>query len=223
MARTVRRFVPLIAAAVIAVGVAGCSDDTTSGGTPPATTSPSDPVTGGALLPAADQQRLCQSELGATGANGATQVDHTAWGPTTVIACGPTAGSGPDEQAGVLVVDRSGEVRWVQPFTAGYYEFAMADPGVDASGNVFITYNPGRLDGVIILRPTPTGFEVLAGFGTDGSPTTTLDFYSAALQGPGSTGLYEVEVTSDDCEPDCASGTKDTQVFTWDGTTYVTK
>ena len=192
----------------------------TTTGTGPASTPP---TTDAPSLTDADLTQLCQSRIGATGATGSTTLDHQAWGSAVVVACGPTHSTGPDEHAGVLAIDDSGRVRWAQLFTAGYTDFAMASPATDASGNIFLTYNPGRYDGVIVLHPTSTGMQVLVGgYDGDGAPATSLSFYDAQLQSPASpSGLYQVTVTTSDCNPSCASGTTTSKVYTWNGTAYV--
>jgi hypothetical protein len=37
--------------------------------------------------------------------------------------------------------------------------FGFANPATDATGNTFVTYNPGRYNGVLVLIPNANGFE----------------------------------------------------------------
>jgi len=168
----------------------------------------------------AELTRLCQAEFGQD-SNGSTLITHDAWGPTTVAACGPTQGStSPVETVGVLAVDHRSNVKWSQAYQGTYYELTMADPGTDASGNVFVMYNPGRYDGVIILRPTRTGIDLLVG-PQPGEGSSSLDFYGVEMHLV--SGLYEITVRHDDCIPDCATSESYPETFTWNGTTYVSK
>lgn len=54
--------------------------------------------------------------------------------------------------------------------TEGYAGRSLEAPTLDGSGNIIYTYNPGRSDGCVALRPSGDWFE---GFGTD--PMQVLD------------------------------------------------
>lgn len=186
------------------------------------TSAPSGPATSSAptARPAVDFNQLCHTKIGAdTQATGQVTINHQAWGPTTIVSCGPTPTGDPGLHEGALAVDGTGAIRWrTSEQAAGSFRFALASPATDASGNVFIIYNPGRYDGIMILRPTATGIQILVG--TYFAPTE-LSFYSADLVGPGSDGLYQIRQYANDCVPDCARGTTTSQTFAWNGATYV--
>lgn len=165
-----------------------------------------------------DFDMLCRSHIDAADvATGTFTIDHPAWGRTTLVTCGVPDFTGFVE-SGVLAVDSLGGVWW--SVDAGMnYVFNFFETATDASGNIFIDYNPGRYDGVMILRPTADSIQVLAGGYMD--QQASQNFYAAFLVGPGADGLYEISQYTNDCTPDCASGTTTSQLFGWDGTTYV--
>lgn len=105
---------------------------------------------------------LCLTEVGAdSSATGTTVINHKTWGVTTIVSCGPTAL--PVQTAGILAVDISGTIPWSIMDSLTNETYQLADLAVDASGNIFIVYNPGRYNGVMILRPTNGGFSILVG------------------------------------------------------------
>ena len=179
-------------------------------------------VTSDAALTPEILAQLCSSKFGTdTAVTGSTTITHKAWGESTVVTCGPASTSRPSQNAGVLVVDGTGTVRWSKAFGQSVdYVFELAKPATDKTGNIFIKYNPGRYDGVAIVRPTSTSMKVLAGGYDDKAP---LSFYYAELQGPGSNGRYTIVAYNNNCIPDCATGTVTSQTYTWNGTTYVKK
>ncbi|OLT36423.1 hypothetical protein BJF84_10420 [Rhodococcus sp. CUA-806] len=109
----------------------------------------------------------------------------------------------------------------IPPVTVGVYgdAFQFADPPTDSTGNTFVTYNPGRYDGVLVLIPTADGFEDPGVSGNEFSGR--LAYYYAELEGPGSNGQYAIRQSSNDCEPDCAGGTITDELLTWNGQEYV--
>jgi serine/threonine-protein kinase len=103
--------------------------------------------------------------------------------------------------------------------------FGFPSPATDATGNTFVTYNPGRYDGVLVLVPTADGF---ADIGWDSDSTASnpsywgkLAIYYAELVGPGSNGEYTIRQSDNDCNPNCAQGTVTDQNLHWDGSQYV--
>jgi len=64
------------------------------------------------------------------------------------------------------VIDPSGKVRWSLPGNAEERWGYLFEPGVpptDASGLIFLKYNPGRYDGVTVLQPIQDGMRLVAG------------------------------------------------------------
>ncbi|AGZ53972.1 hypothetical protein PJK45_02390 [Mycobacterium kansasii] len=97
------------------------------------------------------------------------------------------------------------------------------NPVTDSTGNAFVTYNPGRYDGVLVLVPNPDGFQDI---GWDiGSGDTHYEgkraYYYAKLEGPGPNGQYTIRQFNNDCMPTCAGGAVTSQVLHWNGTDYV--
>jgi len=242
MRRTpLRLLVPLIAVAAVSITLAGCDNGA------PEWTLPSSDHAGelSGVTTTEELVQLCQSTYGLD-ANGSTVIDHDAWGPTTVVACGPMLSLTSVETVGILAVDQDGAVVWSQTFSDVYYELMMAEPGTDTTGNVFVMYNPGRYDGLIVLRPTPTDIELLIGpDSTEGSAVTPIDFFGVDLNLV--SGQYEITkldgVTASQNTPSTASPSPSTAspgkaspspttspsatspstttTYTWDGTTYV--
>jgi hypothetical protein len=98
----------------------------------------------------------------------------------------------------------------------------FANPVTDSTGNAFITYNPGRYDGVLVLIPTADGFEDIGWADRSGTRYEGKHaYYGATLEGPGPDGRYTIRQSNNDCTPSCASGTVTSQDLHWNGTDYV--
>lgn len=149
--------------------------------------------------------------------------DHAALGPMTVSVFA----AGDNGPASVTATDATGGV--VYQYDANLYKLAPArlddaegNPGAwaatDATTNVFIEYNPGRSNGVMILIPTTTGFTAGATEWTDSSQGR---FYSASLVDQESDGTFEISQISNDCDPSCGAGTSTATIFHWNGSDYV--
>lgn len=139
--------------------------------------------------------------------------DHPSWGPANLISSGSEGG---DYQ--LDVVDASGSVVWSHPFGTNWYELAVNEPAIDDTGHLFVNFNPGRYNGVIVLAPIEDGFE---DFGTlpDYGDYNTRFYYAEAVD-PNEDGTLEVEVSENDCIPSCADGSITSTVYTWDGEDY---
>ena len=160
---------------------------------------------------------------------------HPGWGPVRLVtrmASDNESGPGP---ASITVYDASGQVRFSW-HASTFYRLRPAGTGrpigttiygsghdgvgfaFDKLGHIFINFDPGRLNGVIVLRPTLTGF---ANFGSL-PPENDYEgrFYSAAAVDPDHDGIYEIEVVANDCEPSCAAGTETSTAYKWDGSNY---
>lgn len=142
---------------------------------------------------------------------GSVSFDHPAHGQVTLATCA----NGSNGPAGWALFDSSGAVVAKHAHDS-MWEFALANPVTDASGNYFIRYNPGRYDGVEIVRPATRGMTVLHAYDTDG-----LQFYYADLMGPGADGKYSIKQWNNDCKPSCASGTITSEIYRWNGDRYV--
>lgn len=88
---------------------------------------------------------------------------HPAWGDVTAvtqIVADPLYG-GSNGEARIIVRDARDDIVWVHSSADSppWYEIGFNDPASDTTGNVFINYNPGRYNGVIVLRGSRTGFS----------------------------------------------------------------
>ncbi len=143
---------------------------------------------------------------------------HPTWGRSVMVTCLDNADGG-DREDGVAVYDATSTLRWVHHLD-GYYELHPASPATDASGNLFVIYEPGRYYGVAVLRPIDGSMSFVAGFYNDSTPTEGR-FYYAEVLGPDPAGLYAIRSFFNDCEPDCATGTTTSHVYVWNGVDYV--
>lgn len=151
--------------------------------------------------------------------------DHPTWGRARLITRQATPDDSTLGPASMTVLDESGAEVYSY-HNDGMYSFrpagstadALLDP-FDALGHIFIDFNPGRYNGLIVLKPTPDGF---ADFETlppsDGYSTR---FYGARVIDDDGDGTYEVEVTNYDCVPTCAGGSATTTIYRWSGSDYV--
>jgi hypothetical protein len=87
---------------------------------------------------------------------------HPTWGMVTlVVALSPTGGAGGYGSSNLIAFDAQRKVVWRKDYDTLWESVAFADPGMDATGNIFINFNPGRYNGVIILRPVAGGLKGL--------------------------------------------------------------
>lgn len=147
---------------------------------------------------------------------GVLSVEHPSLGPVLMLTvlddAIPTA----------LAVDASGGIAWMKrdDDSAPYFQFEFANPATDNSGNYFVLYNPGRHNGVLILRPSEKGFTPLSTlYGDFVEGADLLPFYGANLTKLHD-GLYSIELERNDCMPSCADGTHTKTLWHWDGDTY---
>lgn len=120
----------------------------------------------------------------------------------------------------VVAVAGTGKALAAIPLDIEGNSLAFANPVTDSTGNAFITYNPGRYDGVLVLVPTSSGFQDVgwsAGTHYEGKRA----YYDAKPQGPGPDGKYTIVQSRNDCVPDCAGGTVTSKVLHWNGKDYV--
>jgi hypothetical protein len=101
----------------------------------------------------------------------------------------------------------------------GGNSFNFPNPVTESTGNAFVTYNPGRYDGVLVLVPTPDGFQDI-GWGATHYQGKRA-YYYAKLEGPGPNRQYTIRQFNNDCTPSCAAGAVTSQVLHWNGTDYV--
>ncbi len=125
-----------------------------------------------------------------------------------------------EQRRSAFVVVQGATVLWAQEFT-DLSAFALASPAQDATGNVFINYDPGRHNGLVVLRPTQNGFTILAH--SYDRLAEGLPFYEAHLLAPGADGRASIETRTNDCTPSCVAGTVFTQTWSWvdNSSTYI--
>lgn len=215
----------LIVAALAAVA-AGC-DSTPPSPPAPATGAvsvapPTDtPVAAPTLQPIELRQlRLCATECAVTGS---IAFQHPAWGPAWLMTL-KTGGAELNDPAesyetSLIVVDADRRIRW--RWTGGdWFELRPSEPPTDDTGHLFVHYNPGRYDGVLILAPTPSGFEDFGSLpGKDDLPTSK--FYGGRTVDRDGDGTFEIRVELNNCTPTCAEGEYVTEFFGWNGSDYV--
>lgn len=114
-------------------------------------------------------------------------------------------------------VDTSGQVRG-KYCTDGMYRFEAATPAQDKTGSVFINYNPGRYNVVIILLSVANGFDDLQTLLVPGQYDGR--FYYADVVGPEANGNFAIKKSTNDCRPSCADGKVTSKVYRWDGQNY---
>ena len=128
-----------------------------------------------------------------------------------------------DHRGCVSAVASNGKVLPPIPIDVNSNSLNFANPVTDSTGNAFITYNPGRYDGVLVLIPTAYGFEDI-GWADQRTGTRYYGkhaYYYANLEGPGQDGRYTIRQFNNDCTPTCAGGTVTSQDLHWNGTDYV--
>lgn len=135
---------------------------------------------------------------------GSIKFDHPLWGHsilTTYVS--PHAENSPSATAGYKVTDESGQVV-SDKILGGILAYAFQTIGEDSNHNLYITYNPGRYPGIIVLKPTSNGFQ---DFGSDSFPRTYSGRFYNAITSTESDGSYEIVLSQNDCDPSCAGGT----------------
>ncbi|GAA0909013.1 hypothetical protein [Virgisporangium aurantiacum] len=169
------------------------------------------------LLPSS--QRLVQ--MGACKAacriTGQVDFDHPTWGPSRLLTT--TSLNEIDREANIVVLDATGRMRW-HHWGGDWFELAPAQPARDKTGHIFLNYNPGRYNGVIVLRPSPQGFDNFESLPPENDYQSR--FYSASLQDENGDGTYEIDSAINDCDPNCAEGTINHKIYRWNGRTYAT-
>lgn len=136
---------------------------------------------------------------------GAIGLDHPTWGNIDLATYryDLTIRGG-----GIVAVDGQGEMVWERALDeASRYRLGFEGRGDgwpfeaqppsglqprDGTGNIFINYDPGRYNGVIVLRPTDDG-----------------------------DGVYEIRSEINTCEPSCADGNTLVRLHRWNGQDFV--
>jgi pimeloyl-ACP methyl ester carboxylesterase len=157
-------------------------------------------------------QRACRAECRITGH---VAFAHPTWGQVNLITT--LAAGDDDREANIVVTDSSRTVRW-HHFGGAWYELSAAKPAPDRAGNYFLDYNPGRYNGVIVLRPKAGGFDDFTTLPPEDDYMAM--FYYAEHRDVNGDGTLEIEKFANDCDPSCAEGTITSQVHRWTGRGY---
>jgi hypothetical protein len=158
--------------------------------------------------------------------SGRVHLIHPSWGHITLVTTRSADFDHPDSY--IKAIDAKGRVRWSADVDALY---ALAPAGVeplyhsdaavgasrDATGNIFFNYNPGRYNGVIVLRPTVGGFENFGSLPANGDYGAR--WYGAEVVDANHDGVFEVEDT-EFCHPDCTARGNRIVTFAWNGREY---
>ncbi len=159
------------------------------------------------------QLQLCEAACTVTGS---VYFEHPSYGHSVLITTMPTEVGA--SEAFIAVIGPDGNVRW-RHRAGAWYRLAPAAPAIDGTGHLFINYDPGRYNGVIILRPSAQGFDTFDTLPPPGEYAQR--FYSASLVDTDGDGRYEVDSALNDCDPDCAGGTVHHTIYRWTGKGYV--
>ena len=127
-------------------------------------------------------------------------------------------------QPHLRVFDSAGQTRLRRDWVWGCGELAPNRPSRDKTGNVFLSYNPGRYDGVIILRAAGgrlEDFGTLPAGGDNYEGTGPFGYYVQTQDTSPRDGVLEIKQFSNDCTPSCADGTITSELFVWNGHRYV--
>ncbi|MFF9103206.1 hypothetical protein ACF1AU_21785 [Streptomyces rubrogriseus] len=209
----------LLMTALAAVFVAGCTDEggtTRSGAAEGKSTAsapldasfpPSPPATAGCTGKMLDHRDIRHPDLG----------------PVRVFLVRRPAS---DEPAGcVAAVTGSGRALAPVEVDANWSmkdPLRFAAPATDSTKNLFVIYNPGRYDGVLVLVPTADGFADIGWRSPEEYYSGgRLAFYYARPVGPGRDGEYAIVQYIKGCDPSCAEGATAKVTLRWDGHDYL--
>jgi hypothetical protein len=142
---------------------------------------------------------------------------HPAWGRVALVTTEAVDADPVEKEGNIAVFDQAGTARWKH--RASWMQLGLATPPTDATGHLFLNYNPGRYDGVVILSPTTAGFD---DYGSLPQPPDdqTGGFYSGAAVDLDKDGTYEIKVDANTCEPDCAAANYLEMLYRWTGNSY---
>ncbi|MSO37248.1 MAG: hypothetical protein EXQ69_03240 [Acidimicrobiia bacterium] len=172
-----------------------------------------DQPTGDVTIPTVE---LIDCSVGCT-ITGEINFKHPTWGLSTLVTM-KSGGDFPFGRIRMVVVDENQQVQWSRDWT-GYELLAPAPVPTDITGHLFVNFNPGRYNGVIILDPVPGGFRDFESLPTDGGNGYNTRFYDAEATDLDADGQYEIDVGLHDCNtPPC---TPMHTIFRWNGRDYV--
>lgn len=147
---------------------------------------------------------------------GRISFQHPTWGASSLITTLSLDQS--NQETHIVVTDGTNNIRWRYDNPALNDQLVPVSDTPDKAGNLFILYNPGRYDGIAVLRPTKNGFD---NFETLPKPDDyNARFYYAKIVDTNSDGVLEIQKDTNDCNPSCGGGKKTSSTFAWNGTDY---
>lgn len=205
--------------ALTSIGLAGCSSTSDRASRPSsAVPVPSSVRSSLSAAPSPSAQRVPKI-------TGRVSLHDPVWGDLAVITS-VTYNVGFEDDCGqphLRVVDSDGRTRLHRDWLWGCGELEPGQPATDKTGNVFLTYNPGRYYGVIVLRgigarledfgSLPPGGDEYEGSGPFGYYAETQDTHPRD-------GVLEIKQFSNNCRPSCAGAALGSELFVWDGHRY---
>jgi serine/threonine protein kinase, bacterial len=198
----------------IAIGATSTTPSTSTSVAPPPLSRTSTPPPAPVALPdTMPTNSGCRGEVVSH-----TDIEHKYLGTVRLFLSVTDAGG--FQQVGcVASVAASGRVLPAVKVTTSSGFFGFPSPATDATGNTFVTYNPGRFDGVMVLVPTTDGFQDV---GVDETGYTgRLAYYYAEVKGPDANGEFIIRHWQQNCTPSCAEGVPTYQDLHWNGSDYV--
>lgn len=171
-----------------------------------------------------DEQGAC---LGCS-VSGTLEYSHSS-GTGTLVTFGPNPEGSPWPDVAAVMVTSEGSVEWWgNGDGVGMYGYKPL--GQDASGNIFISYNPGRHDGIQVIVPhlgsanADVAAEVRAEFDAAGyssyAPPYAQDYYHAEVVDVDDDGTWEIRNLALHCDPSCAGGYITSEDLWLDGDRY---
>lgn len=163
-----------------------------------------------------DQLRELGICIAACVITGRIPFQHPAWGASSLITTLSLDQS--NQESHIVVVDAANNIHWRYHNAALNDQLMPASDTPDKASNLFILYNPGRYDGIVVLRPTKDGFD---NFETLPKPDDyNARFYYAKIVDTNSDGVLEIQKDTNDCNPSCGGGKITSATFAWNGSEY---
>lgn len=148
------------------------------------------------------------------GKTGEVTFSHPTWGDTTLI----TSHVGATNESWMTAFDSAGQTRWSRHWD--WPRIGLNDPATDSTGHLFVTFNPGRYDGVIVLAPSTDGFDDFGTLPKPGEFQGEEFGYDAEASDEDGDGVFEVVQHVNACDPTCAEDTSPDQTYSWTGSDY---
>jgi hypothetical protein len=149
-----------------------------------------------------------------------THINHPVFGPSTLVTTISSASGSAPGTARIGLVDADGKAPWSFTADPQMFDFKLGPSPVDKAGHVFINYDPGRYNGVIVLAPVGHGFDDFGSF-PKGDDPRNWRYYDAVTSDPDGNGIFLIDKSEPSCVPSCAAGGITHVRYRWNGSTYV--